>query len=103
MDIKIRKLLAENNITSACYQSRLHRGWAPDKAVSIPMIEQSRGYKVYKNMKCLGTFTGAAAAAKFLSRQLQYNITKNMIIGKFYRSYGADINIDEFIIRRVAK
>lgn len=89
----LRKKLSSIGVSEKLYRQRLYAGWSQKRASSTPIDKKfalvSKKYIVsYSNSqgvcrtKC---FLGSKKVADFLSERLGYKVTKNAIIGRFYR------------------
>lgn len=89
----LQKKLSSIGVSNKLYRQRLYAGWSQKRASSTPIDKKfalvSKKYIVsYSNSqgicktKC---FLGSQKVADFLSKRLGYKVTKNTIVGRFYR------------------
>lgn len=87
---KMRKILAKHNIKPKTFHKRIKDGWSVERALKTPTqyskINTTSSYTIRNDQdKIVAQIGGAQQVAFYLTRKLKYTVTKNQIVGRFWR------------------
>lgn len=89
IDTNTYELLCKNKIHPATFHQRIQRGWTFEAATTTPTCKKSTHgrYAIYNQDQWLVALCDSTDdVAKWLTKHLHYTITKNQIVGRFYRN-----------------